>query len=318
MSVRYIHPTKGLRKLIASLLRAWYSPDRKMKLWRKSLDVIFKEKGYAHSVPLFQSIEIETRTRCNSGCSFCGASILHDTRPDVYMPDEMLDTIFTELKALNYAGFVRFFVNNEPLLDKRLANLVKRVKEELPLAICEIQTNGLKLNEKNGEEILRAGVDRFYINNYSDEETIHIGVKLFLEKVAPRFPQTEVQVSIRKLNQTLNNRGGTAPNATYLPQPLPLPCTLPFSDLVITASGKVAICCQDLNFNEVMGQFPAQSLREIWMGPAFQRHRQALLQSNRKASPLCEGCDYRGFKDESISGILALKNRIAGTLIQKT
>ena len=282
--------------------------------WQWTLRRVFKRFNLDENVPIFSSIEIETRTRCNSACSFCGASVLADKRADLRMPEEMFEKIISELSLIQFAGRIHFFINNEPLLDPRLADLIKIAKARVPLAKTEVQTNGLKLNVINGREILSAGLDVLYINNYSDEGKVPLGVQKFLEEVAPDFPKVQIIFSMRKLNETLFNRAGTAPNATSLSEMISIPCTLPFTDLVITANGKVAICCQDLEFEEVMGNINSATLMQIWSGPAFKKIRNHLKNGDRSVSRFCKGCDFRGFRDESLSGIDHLANRAIGPL----
>lgn len=318
MALRYNFPAKGFRAWIRDLIRAWISDTSRISLWKKTLDEIQKAGGMPEHPSLFTAIEIETRTRCNSSCSFCGASILHDKRPDIRMPDELLDKIFAELGAMQFKGMVRFFGNNEPLLDPRLPELIRKVKAASPECSVEVQTNGLKLNPRIGRELLEAGLDVLFINNYSDEGQLHNGVRAFLKETAHDYPNAEIMVSLRQMTEDLNNRAGTAPNAEALKKPLPLPCMLPFSDLVVTADGRVAICCQDLEFQEVMGNLNAQSLLEVWNGDHFNRIRAGLMKGDRSVSEFCKGCDYRGFKDEFIPARLLFRNRLAGTLLNKS
>ena len=176
----------------------------RIAIWRWTSTRIFKRFQFDENVPVFSSIEIETRTRCNSACSFCGASVLADKRPDLRMPDEMFDKIISELRDIKFKGSIHFFINNEPLLDPRLADMVRKAKTEVPSAKTEVQTNGLKLNVKNGRELLSAGLDVLYINNYSDEGKIPAGVLKFMDEVAPDLrisardpPKEDLELAVR-------------------------------------------------------------------------------------------------------------------------
>ena len=141
---------------------------------------------------------------------------------------------------------------------------------------------------------------------------MHQGVKRFLEETAPQFPATRIIFQLRLLEEQLLNRGGTAPNQAPLAEPLPLPCLLPFDEIVVTADGRVYLCCQDHAFEEVMGNVNHQSLEQIWWGERFQALRQQLAQGDRTGSKFCQGCDFRGYKEEHLTPVRSLRNRLVG------
>lgn len=302
---------KPVRKAIRKI-RDKVPQSLKLRVWQRTMKAVLARRVEGKPQGLFNSIEIETRTKCNSACSFCGASILHDKRKDLLMPDELFAKIIAELKNLCFSGTVRLYVNNEPLLDKRMPEMIRAIAQQLPQATIEIQTNGLSLNPRIGEEILQAGLHTLIINNYSDEGEVHKGVQKFLDETAPNYQDREIKVHMRRLNQSLQNRGGTAPNAEALREPLKLSCILPFDEIVVTANGKVSICCQDLEFENAVGNLNETTLGEIWFGPEMTRLRQDLKNSDRSQNPLCAGCDYRGFREDHISEAQSKVNRLVG------
>ncbi|MEM7037210.1 MAG: radical SAM/SPASM domain-containing protein [Bacteroidota bacterium] len=315
MAIRYNYGRKGVFRNALYQLRRAVPRAVKLRVWKRTSAKVFDRRDYAAKVPLFRSIELETRTRCNSSCSFCAASILTDTRPDIYMPDALYEKIIDELAALNYDGHVKFFVNNEPLLDKRTAAFIRLVKERVPAAFTEVHTNGLKLNPRNGRELLEAGLDYLYINNYTEEGQMHRGVRKFLDEVAPDFPEVQIVFHMRLLKEQLLNRGGTAPNGVAEKEPLPLPCVLPFDEVVVTADGRVTICCQDHYFEAAVGNVNAQPLAEIWYSEGFQKLRAQLLEGDRSGNDFCKVCDFRGYKEEHLTKGESMRNRMVGALL---
>lgn len=314
MGVTYNYGRKGFFRNLLYQIRKRVPHARRLRTWRKTGFELIERNGYTTSSPLFQSIELETRTRCNSSCSFCAASILTDDRPDIYMPEELYLKIIDELVELDYDGAIKFFVNNEPLLDKRTADFIRIAVKRLPKVKTEVFTNGLKLNPRNGRELMEAGLHLLYINNYTQDGKTHRGVKAFLDEVAPDFPDREIVFHLRLLDEKLQNRGGTAPNLDALPEALPLPCLLPFEELIITADGRVTICCQDHYFDSAVGNANHQSLKEIWFNPAMQELRSQLAKGDRTQHKLCNGCDFRGFKEEHLTPEESRKNRMVGDL----
>jgi radical SAM protein with 4Fe4S-binding SPASM domain len=201
------------------------------------------------------------------------------------------------------------------LLDKRTPDFIRKAKAALTRVRTEVHTNGLKLNPKSGRELLEAGLDLLYINNYSQDGKMHKGVEAFLKEVAPEFPQAEIVFHMRLLDEQLLNRGGTAPNGQVLEAPLPLPCILPFDEVVVTADGRVTICCQDHYFESAVGNLNESRLEDIWYGSGFQRLREALLQADRSANKFCSSCDFRGYKEEHLTSGESLRNRAVGALL---
>lgn len=279
---------------------------------RKTGKKVFARSGYTATVPLFRAVELETRTRCNSKCSFCAASLLFDKREDILMPAELYDQILNELAGYQYTGTLRFFVNNEPLLDKRLPEFIRMAHARLPGVRTEVHTNGLKLNPRNGRELLDAGLTQLLINNYTEKGTMHRGVEAFLKEVAPDFPDREIEFYLRLLDEKLANRGGTSPNGHLEPDPLPLHCMLPFEEIVVTADGSVTICCQDHYFDSAAGNLYSNSLKEIWEGETFTQLRQNLAKADRSQHKLCEVCDFRGYKEQHMTNRESFSNRLIG------
>lgn len=317
MAIRYNMGRKGMLRNGLYKLRRGMPKGLRLRVWQTTAARIFERKAFSKQVPIFRSLELETRTRCNSSCSFCAASILTDQRPDVYMPEALYDKIIAELVALDYDGAIKFFVNNEPLLDKRTPEFIRRAKANLPKVKTEVHTNGLKLNPKSGRELLEAGLDLLYINNYSQDGEMHKGVKAFLDEVAPEFPNTEIVFHLRLLDEQLLNRGGTAPNGRVLSEPLPLPCILPFDEMVVTADGRVTICCQDHYFESAVGNLNNSSLHDVWYGAGFSKLRSDLLRSDRSGNKFCSSCDFRGYKEEHLTSMESFKNRAVGALLDE-
>lgn len=314
VGVTYNYGRKGFFRNLLFQIRKRVPHARRLRIWRKTGFAILERNTYPAKTQLFRSIELETRTRCNSKCSFCAANVLTDDRPDILMPEALYHKLLDELVELDYEGSIKFFVNNEPLLDKRTAEFIRLACDRLPKVRTEVFTNGLKLNPRNGRELMEAGLQLLYINNYTEDGKTHRGVQAFLDEVAPDFPDRDIVFHLRLLDEKLQNRGGTAPNLAALPEPLDLPCLLPFEELIITADGRVTICCQDHYFDSAVGNANAQTLKEIWFNPAMEALRSQLAKGDRTQHELCKGCDFRGFKEEHLTEAESKQNRMVGDL----
>lgn len=87
-------------------------------------------------------VEIETINRCNSTCEFCPANKDNDKRPFARLSDEDFRKIISDLKDWNYNGMISLYINNEPLIDTRILDFHKYVRQELPECRIKLFTNG--------------------------------------------------------------------------------------------------------------------------------------------------------------------------------
>jgi radical SAM protein with 4Fe4S-binding SPASM domain len=68
------------------------------------------------------------------------------------------------------------------------------------------------------------------------------------------------------------------------------PCIGLWSTLGIHVSGAVHICCVDTAGQVVLGNVAAESIAEIWRGPALERLRRMHLEGDRCRIGPCDGC----------------------------
>ncbi len=260
----------------------------------------------------FDTVYFELRTRCNSQCSFCMASIFTDNRDDITMPIDLYEKIINELAAENFRGTIGFYVNNEPLLVKNLDQYIKIARRKLKNANLRILTNGLKLNPTNGQMLLDCGVNEIEVNLYQSslKTVIPKGlVKFENEVIKPLLNNREVKANndfmfrnrevryhkvLRKVNEILTTRGGTAPNTDVKETVYDGFCAYPFWQLNVTADGRVAQCCADFYFDNFKLNCNENNIYNIWESKEFSDLRKDLLKGDRSKNNMCKKCDYAG------------------------
>ncbi|MBF0353697.1 MAG: radical SAM/SPASM domain-containing protein [Alphaproteobacteria bacterium] len=267
------------------------------------------------AIGLFDAISLELRTRCNGLCQFCAASVKEEKRLDQTMSFDIFSKIVSELEAMNYRGRIAFNVNNDPLIVPDLLHYVTYSRRRLPLAWLQITTNGKALRNELATGLLKAGINEMCINWYTQlgEETLPENIRQFRDETLPntlagmqilpghgpvegqklfRFNLTK-----RRIDEVLTNRAGSAPNKRGKIQANPFGfCNLPFTQINITADGRVSKCCADFYFDHAMGNLATQTLEEIWNGEEFRNLRQSLLKNRRKDIQHCGQCDFIGIK----------------------
>lgn len=251
---------------------------------------------WADATPLFRVLSVETRSRCNMGCTFCPVNKGTDPRAPGLLPTATIEKIADELAALRYRHTILLFGNNEPLLDDRILDIVRTFRRACPDSTLRILTNGSTLTNALARSLFEAGLTTLVVNNYTDGRTLIKPVRRLLED-AGRFADRDIRVSVRRLDEVLTNRAGSAPNKARLAAPLKQFCALPFVDLHISYTGRVVLCCFDATGVSDFGNVNDSSLKELWEGPRFRAVRSELLRMNRGAHPLCAGCDFDGFRD---------------------
>ncbi|GIX49442.1 MAG: radical SAM protein [Candidatus Tectimicrobiota bacterium] len=274
----------------------------------------------APAVALFTRIQIQTVSWCNRSCAFCPSGKF--PVPKAFMPLEVYRRVIDQLAELEFAGRLSPYLMNEPLLDKRLPELIAYARQRCPQSWIAINTNGDALSESLACRLFEAGLNCLDVNAY-DSPQQHAAHLALAARVAKRRPGLRVhrgyldptfngeglprslqilhcrdmsdwegRFRAKRATPGLTNRSGNVPAARRLAAPLPLGCPRPFEQMYINYLGQAVLCCNDWRFEVVMGDTAQASLREIWTNAKYEAYRRQLARQNR-AMPLCATCDYR-------------------------
>ena len=254
------------------------------------------------------TVSLETRTICNGRCAFCAASVQNRAREDRAMPWEVFAHLIADLVRVNWSGRLAFFVNNEPLLDQGLEEKIAYARERLPHAFFQLSTNGLILHPQRANALFDAGLDDLTVNDYvAHWREVRENIAATMAALSPERKK-KVIVYQRDQRMLMFNRAGTAPNKEVVPAPLRIFCQMPFTQINIVHDGTVSLCCQDLLVQHPIGNAVELGVWSVWFSARYREVRQRLLALDRQATPLCAGCDYRGFK--TLTGPLRPLNRL--------
>lgn len=244
--------------------------------------------------PTLNTIEIETINRCNNDCSFCPVSRKNDIRKLQKMSEHLFFKIIDDLAAVNYAGYLSIFSNNEPLIDKRIIDFIRYAKKKCPNAIHALFTNGMLLNEENFNELI-TNLDLLFIDNYNDDLEIADNISRLAKEYDVSSNECEVIILVRKKDEVLLNRGGLAPNKKCEKNEVySSPCILPFIQMVIRPDGKVSRCCQDAYGNMTLGNLNENQINDVFYGNEYLKFRDDLMNYKRSTIPFCNVCDELG------------------------
>lgn len=312
-------PTTELRckgKMLKEYIRNSIPVLRKIvpnNVWEKLQEQVLynpvKER-YANA-PLFNHVFFELRSKCNNSCSFCPANIYADTREDITMPMDLYKKAIQELKELNFSGRVNFYLNNEPLIVKKLFEYIEYAVSQLDKARkFQILTNGLALTKEKSRQLLESGITSINVNWYHDnfESSLPKNIIEFKGMVKEFNQQKRKKVVLviqrRKITEVLTNRSGDAPKKNN-DRIIPLRgfCEYPFSQFAINPEGKVSLCCNDVYYKSVLGDIRKEKIGDIWNNRAFQNARKNLWDGNRGNLDMCKYCDHYGLQPGKINTI---------------
>lgn len=244
---------------------------------------------------LLTVVHIETRTRCNSLCSFCAANPKFERRVDKYMSKDTYLKIIDGLAEIKYRRRVSPYCNNEPLLDENIYSYIAYTRERLPDATIELKTNGTLLDEEKLKQLFDNGLDKLYINDYQFSSHVSEKLKNIYAKYKNLYKgKLSYSRSLYSEQEGKVNRAGSNPFQESLSKPKKYFCYRPFEMAVFTVDGKMGCCSNDFYLENNMGNIHNASLRELFTGDRIQFLRRHLLEYDRTMSDACKKCDYAG------------------------
>lgn len=265
-----------------------WSESEKIKYSRKAVN---EEAGELYGKnQLFDHIEVETINRCNGNCSFCPVNRNVDPREKTVMSREMFESIVLQLEEIDYSGRFTTFSNNEPLLDDRIIEFNQYARKHLPNARIHMFTNGTLMTLEKFKDLVEV-LDELVIDNYHKDLKL-IKPCIEIQEYCKSHPEitSKVTIVLRKPDEILTSRGGTAPNRKELVEYGRDRCVLPFKQMIIRPTGQVSLCCNDAVGRYTLGDLNKEKLLDVWYGPRFGMVRKCLYEG-RENWGNCKYCD---------------------------
>lgn len=236
--------------------------------------------------PPFTQVLIETRTDCNNQCKFCPQS--HYKKPLGIMSNECYRKIIDNLYEINYNGRVAMMISNEPLLEKRLVEMIRYAKNKSQRFFIDITTNGRLLSLERADELFAAGLDNININDYREDRDINDCFSNNIEIIHEAYGNNpKITFKKRSTDEQWPNYAG------ILKQEFDVNdfgfCNFPFRKLTIAFNGDVLLCCNDFSYKTKFGNVMDENIEEIWNNQSLNHIRQSLLKNKR--INLCASCN---------------------------
>ncbi len=270
-------------------------------------------------------IQIETTIICQAKCYFCPQNDVK--RRPTLMEWQVLEKILDDTKGL---GIVyRPFILNEPFADKRMVEIVRRIRQDATAKI-EFNSNGEFVTPPIAEKLLETGIHamRFSIDGITEktfDETrgisfkkVYDNVQHFLKLTQKMDHPPEVEVRMIKLPGTEDEQKvyedfwrskGANVVFTHLyrypwqgqTESVQKPCFKILDEMFFYVNGEATLCCWDSHERAVIGDIKKESALDIWNGPTLKNYRDLLAQGKRDQIHLCSRCD--AYKDVDFSRV---------------
>lgn len=271
-------------------------------------------------------VDLETNTNCNLRCFMCFQAF--DTPPTIKMDLDLFKKIIDEGADRGLCS-IKTQVRGEPLLDKRMPEMVKYAKDK---GIIEVMfnTNANLMNEEVSKKLIESRMDKIIcsVDGYEKEvyENIRIGGKfeVVLENIK-RFQKIKKELGLHKpilrvqMVDTPRNHhqiedyikfwseivenvaveemldlSGEEEDDTVLDG---WACGQLWQRLIVLADGDVLPCCRALSGGDnklsVVGNAYNNSIEEIWKSEKMEKLRELHKAGRSHEIRMCRFCGLR-------------------------
>lgn len=248
-----------------------------------------------------QAVQFQTIDFCNRSCSFCPNA--HGARKtgNMMLP-QVFHTLLRQLEEIEYKGRLSPYLMNEPLMDRRIFDIIRVARDVFDDNTLYLSTNGDMLRGYTLELLQAAGLDLLHINLY-DDKTRRKRRREYFEREIHSIPGVEqrqdntpmrtetLQVYIKDVGESSPehwNRGG---NVQVKARHRKKRCQLPFTQMYINYLGQAVLCCSDYYFEVVMGNIMTEHIADIWMNERYEHYHHHLWKGETQDLTLCKTCN---------------------------
>ncbi len=258
---------------------------------------------------IFETVQVETTTYCNSRCFFCPHEKFEKF---AHMDEGLYRKIVDDASQYPLKYFIPM-LTGEPFCDPAIMERISYARWKLqPETVIRIFTNGSLLSESIMEELARLG--RIELSISVNGPTREIRYELM--DLDDFYEVVEMAISADRLGILLNTTAVWIPTMTIdevnamasLPRPSaltmhnwggriypfrkrrPTNCSRVAEIISIQVDGSVNLCCFDAFGDVNFGNMNDITLREAWENPKHLKYLEMHEQNRGQEMPLCEHC----------------------------
>jgi MoaA/NifB/PqqE/SkfB family radical SAM enzyme len=110
------------------------------------------------------NIQIETVSTCNARCGFCPYPETSLSEPQGQMDDDLFTSIVEQISKHD-VYLIQPFLNNDPLMDKKIPTRLELLIQKNPRARVMITSNGFLLRDNLARELVKLKLDTIHISS---------------------------------------------------------------------------------------------------------------------------------------------------------
>ena len=298
-------------------------------------DLVEREK-LVNLLPLAAplTIYIDPSSACNFKCNFCCHAIASNQiekngfKPSI-MDYGLFCTVIDQIKVFPVRlRQLSLFLVGEPLLNKRLPEMIAYAKRAAIADKLFLTTNGSLLTKEKSSALINAGLDEILISvegldpdKYREVTRTEIDFNAFVDNIRELYRiRQNCKVFVKIVDTALGNGDIEKFHAqfddlcdlAYIEPVLPVfegveyshakipqrnklgrnvdVCTRPFFCMSVHPNGNVGCCIVDYSEKIVFGNVMQRSLMEIWNGPKINEFRKLQLRKQRQHHKACGKC----------------------------
>jgi MoaA/NifB/PqqE/SkfB family radical SAM enzyme len=255
-----------------------------------TLNSLDETDGCANALPeFFQFVEIEISTACNLRCRYCPNSVSDRglMKNNRQMPTALFQRLIDELAEIGFAGEFHPHLYNEPLLDKRLPQLLQYVRHKLKDCQIVLFTNGLYLTLEKYLELESVGVNKICATRHLPTDPPHIREIIQFTKTR-RQNDLKIEYHQDGIQGQINfNRCGIIPLKRVINKTKA--CVWPYHFLTINYKGDVLLCCNDNYATFPVGNVVNCSIMDVW-NKIYNKSLRKCISNDASIVSLCRKC----------------------------
>ncbi len=272
-----------------------------------------------------RNIRIETSSACNLRCRHCPTGNDYHSIGRTVMEESLFNRILAEIRRIPSIHQCILYLSGEPLLNKALPEMCRRLKAETHITHVQFNTNAMLVTESLCRSLAHAGVDHIgiSIDGRSPEENNRIRRGSDYHTVVKHVAMLRKYLQNTRIS--IDNTIIKRPGDPLIPEPpaflqqdfpdLPIEsiyamkwpgldiktvalknlrvsadkaqsfCPMPFTQLAVRVNGDIVFCCYDLAGESRVGNILDQDLMEIWGSPVYRNLRRHILRYEQEALP---------------------------------
>jgi len=228
-----------------------------------------------------QHVYLELSNLCNYAHLHKACPVAQLAQNKDILPSRIVEDVLDTLHRSRYCGRIGFHTYNEPLMDPRLTQFTRLARKACPDSEIYICTNGYYLDQTMAEELVETGVNHIHVSAYSDSEqrrleAIRVPVQYHVDRMT-----LDKRMDAYDKPETDDNR----------------PCYSPLYQIIVTAAGRISLCCMDWKRQHCFGDLHKQSFEQAMKDPAMWSLYEQLSKGDRRLS-LCKRCQFTRGKME--------------------